>query len=111
MAPRRGREFWSGVIEAFEQSGLSHEQFAQQHRLNVGSFRGWLYRLRHEGGRGGRRKRGRSGALRVLPVRVQAAPIAASLIEVAVTGAVLRFTAGTDAEYVVDLVTRLRERC
>jgi hypothetical protein len=109
MAPRRGREFWSGVVEAFEQSGLKHEQFARQQRLNLGSFRGWLYRLRREGGRGGRR--GHRRAVRVLPVRVQATPVIASLIELGVAGAVLRFAAGTDAEYVVDLVTRLRERC
>jgi hypothetical protein len=63
---RRGREEWTRTIEEFERSGESHEAFCAQHRLNVGSFRSWLYRLRRGAGRG---KVARS-ATRLLPVRV-----------------------------------------
>jgi hypothetical protein len=40
---RRSREQWVQIVEQFERSGHSHEAFCAQHRLNVGSFRGWLY--------------------------------------------------------------------
>jgi hypothetical protein len=44
---RRSREQWAEIVGEFEGSGLSHEAFCAQQRLNVGSFRGWLYRLRN----------------------------------------------------------------
>jgi hypothetical protein len=43
---RRSRDQWAEIVEEFESSGQSHESFCAQQRLNVGSFRGWLYRLR-----------------------------------------------------------------
>jgi hypothetical protein len=48
---RRSREQWAEVVGQFERSGQSHEAFCAQFRLNVGSFRGWLYRLRSVSGR------------------------------------------------------------
>ena len=56
---RRSREERIQIVEQFERSGQSHEAFCSQHRLNVGSFRGWLYRLR--------------GGPQLLPVRVATA--------------------------------------
>lgn len=37
------------MIAKFERSGLSHDVFCTREKLNVGTFRTWLYRLRGEG--------------------------------------------------------------
>jgi hypothetical protein len=46
---RHGRAYWTGVITEFERSDQSHERFCERRKLNVGTFRAWLYRLRAEG--------------------------------------------------------------
>ena len=78
---RRSREQWAQIVEQFERSGQSHDAFCAQQRLNVGSFRGWLYRLRSGAAQG----KVARGATRLLPVRV--GPASASggedLVEVA----------------------------
>jgi hypothetical protein len=106
---RRSREQWAEIVGEFERSGLSHEAFCAQQRLNVGSFRGWLYRLRTGSERG---KVARS-ATRLLPVRV--GPPGATgdedLLEVAVGGIVVRVRSGVGPAYVAELVARLRDRC
>jgi hypothetical protein len=106
---RRSREQWVQVVEQFGRSGQSHEAFCTQHRLNVGSFRAWLYRLRSGAERG---KVARS-ATRLLPVRV--APVGAvdeeTVIELAVGDAILRVRGGFGPAYVAELVTLLRDRC
>jgi hypothetical protein len=106
---RRSREQWSQVIEQFERSGQSHEAFCTQHRLNVGSFRSWLYRLRDGSPRG---KFARS-ATRLLPVRVAAAGATdeETVIELALGDALLRVRGGLGPAYVAELVTLLRSRC
>jgi hypothetical protein len=102
MAPRRGREFWLGVVSDLEGSGLTHEEFAARRRINVGSLRSWLYRLRSKGSRG----------VRLLPVRVEGpARQVAEVIEIGIAGAVVRVGVGTDVAYVAELVTQLRDRC
>jgi hypothetical protein len=101
MSPRRGREYWTGIVTDLEASGLTHEQFASQRRVNVGSLRSWLYRLRREGG----------GGVRLLPVHVEATARGADIVEIGIAGAVLRVGVGTDVAYVADLVTQLRDRC
>src|SRR5580693_8055011 len=106
---RQSREQWVQIVEQFERSGQSHEAYCTQHRLNLGSFRGWLYRLRRGSDRG---KVARS-ATRLLPVRV--APAGAvdeeTVIELAVGDAILRVRGGFGAAYVAELVTLLRARC
>jgi hypothetical protein len=67
---RRRRDEWTQVVEEFERSGLSHEAFCAQQRLNVGSFRGWLYRLYNESARG---KVARANAAVVRPLASHAA--------------------------------------
>jgi hypothetical protein len=78
---RRSREQWSQIIGQFKASGQSHEAFCAQQRLNVGSFRGWLYRLRNDPMPGYVAR----SATRLLPVRVGAAgaPDEESVIDVA----------------------------
>lgn len=46
---RQGRDYWARVISKFERRGLSHDAFCKREKLNVGTFRSWLYRLREEG--------------------------------------------------------------
>jgi hypothetical protein len=106
---RRSREQWAQIVEEFEGSGMSHEAFCAQRRLNVGSFRGWLYRLRSGSPRG---KVARS-ATRFLPVRVgpPAAPGDEDLVEVAIGGVIVRVPSSVGPAYVAELVSRLRDRC
>jgi hypothetical protein len=106
---RRSRAEWAQIIEQFEHSGQSHEGFCGEERLNVGSFRGWLYRLRREAVRG---KVARS-ATRLLPVRVAAVEAIRDerFVEVVVGGAVVRVPGGFDPAYVAELVAQLRDRC
>ena len=49
MPIRRSKQQWTKLIQAFEGSGLSHEQFAESVGVSVWTFRGWLYKLRKEG--------------------------------------------------------------
>lgn len=103
MSPRRNREFWDRIVRELEQSKLSHEEFADQRNVNVRTLRKWLYRLRSERGR----------VVRVLPVRVRrdTAVTPPAIVEVGIAGMVVRATVETDVAYVVELVTRLRDRC
>jgi hypothetical protein len=50
MAPRKGRQYWFALIEEQLASGLSQKDFAEARRINVGSFRQWVYRYRDEHG-------------------------------------------------------------
>lgn len=49
MAAHRGRKYWRDVIHRFESREISQAQFCARHKLNIGTFRSWLYRLRAEG--------------------------------------------------------------
>jgi hypothetical protein len=106
---RRSREQWAQIVEEFERSGQSHEAFCVQRRLNVGSFRGWLYRLRNTVVQGNVAR----SATRLLPVRV--GPVGATgdedIVEVSAGGVVVRLHSGIDPAYVAELVARLRDRC
>ena len=48
MHARKSRVEWRAIVRAFERSGQTHEAFCADRGLNVGSFRGWLYRIRRE---------------------------------------------------------------
>jgi len=48
QAARQSRAYWTRVIAKFERGGLSHAAFCTREKLNVGTFRTWLYRLRGE---------------------------------------------------------------
>ena len=43
---RRG--YWRRIVAEFERSGRTQEAFARSRRLNVWTFRTWLYRIRAE---------------------------------------------------------------
>jgi hypothetical protein len=107
---RRGRAEWARVIEEFERSGQSHETFCAQYRLNVGSFRSWLYRLRRSAGRG----KVAGSATRLLPVRVDPADgvtVEPAAIEILVGSARLRVPDRVDPHFVAALVMALAPRC
>jgi hypothetical protein len=107
---RRSREEWSQVVGAFERSGQSHEAFCAQQHINVGSFRGWLYRLR----RGTTRGKAARSATRLLPVRVSASGAAvndAIVIDLEFGGVRLRVPDRVDPHYVAALVAALASRC
>jgi hypothetical protein len=108
MTKRQSRRFWESLVQQFEGSGERQERFAMRNRVALGSFRYWLYRIRAEGRR--------DFAVRVLPVRV--APrldvcegSLPALIDVLVSGAVLRIAVGTDPEYVGRLAREIGGTC
>ena len=43
---RRGEDEWREIVAEFDASGLTQEVFARKRRLNVGTFRSWIYRIR-----------------------------------------------------------------
>jgi hypothetical protein len=105
MHARKSRGDWSTIIKAFERSGESHEEFCSARGLNVGSFRGWLYKLRAA--------RATSSDITLLPVEVATpvAPLAPSTIVVGVADIEVRVAIGADVGYVAALVAELRSRC
>ena len=94
---RTGRAYWAGVIAEFERSGQSHDRFCEKRKLNVGTFRSWLYRLRAEASVEAPRF-----------VEVTAAPATASTrCIVRVGGAEIEFAPPPSAEYLAELVSAL----
>ena len=106
MHARKGRDHWQRIVNDFEESDLSHAGFCESRRLNIGTFRAWLYRLRHVA-------KSRAAAVELVPVSVRrdtvrsepTAPLVVILgdLELAVTP-------GTNVAYVAALVAELR-RC
>jgi len=107
---RKSRDEWRAIIRAFGRSGQTHRAFCARRGLNLGSFRGWLYRLGREA----------SSELRLLPVtmsgggtslRVEtAAPSTGGTpgaIVVMVGEVELRVVPGSDPAYVAVLVREL----
>jgi len=109
---RRSRDEWAELVEEHESSGETQEEFCAARGLVVGSFRGWLYRLRRER-RGGKVAR---SATRLVPVRVRVQSGAPArrvddLVEVVMFDTVLRVPVGADVSYVAALASALSTRC
>lgn len=104
MAKRRGRGFWTKVIEEFEgsQAGETHEEFAARHGIEKTTFQRWLYALRN-----GHRLR-TPPAVRMLPVRLEGVQAEHTLLVELGGGLGLRVQVGTDPSYVAALVAALR---
>ena len=45
-----GRSEWARIVAAFEKSDQSQPDFCAARRLNLMTFRSWLYRIRRENG-------------------------------------------------------------
>ncbi|RUO91307.1 IS66 family insertion sequence hypothetical protein [Corallococcus sp. AB018] len=102
MAKQVEKPEWARVAEAFEASGLTQRQFAQQRGVKLSTLQSWVYRSR-------RAASSHAEPVRLLPVQV-AEPVAdeASVLEVvAAGGARVRFVVGTDVTYVALLVAAL----
>lgn len=103
MHARKSRKQWSKIITAFESSGQTHEAFCARHKLIVGTFRTWLYRLRAAA----------PAEIALLPVEVTTPPVAPepATIVIDVAGIEIRIPIGADLQYVAGLVAELRARC
>ncbi len=104
MAMRRGRRFWSKLIEEFEgsQGGDTHEEFAVRRGVEKTTFQKWLYALRNE------HRRRTPPAVRFLPVRLDGIREERTISVELGGGLGLRVQAGTDPSYVAVLVAALR---
>jgi transposase-like protein len=105
---RRARDIWVQIVRQCEGSGLTHEEFARQRGIPVGTLRSWIYKIR----------RSEDEVAPLLPVRVVAStpPSAgrteAVVIEVDVGEAVrLRFPSSTAPSMIAEVVLRLRGSC
>jgi hypothetical protein len=105
MHARRSRSEWQKIIREFERSGETHSAFCVARSINVGSFRGWLYRLR--------RVEARSRDVQLVPVDVARTELRTDAIAplvVRVGDVEIDVARGSDAAYVARLVAELR-RC
>jgi hypothetical protein len=104
---RPGPEEWLKLIEEFRTSGLQQKEFCAQYELSLSTFQFWLYRK-------SKRSSGSESkpAPTFLPVEVVASPApqarAGTLVEVALrSGAVVRFSTGTDTRYIAELLAAI----
>ena len=106
---RRSRAEWQSIIDEFEAASESHEQFCARRKLNVGSFRGWLYRLREE--------RSRSTVARsataMVPVVIRPPAVTRvdGVVEIALRPLTIRAPVGADPNYLSELAAALASRC
>jgi hypothetical protein len=96
------KQEWFRVAEAFEASGLTQQEFAQQRGLRLSTLQSWVYRRR-------RQLAAKTEPVRLLPVEVAGTPrpSTARLEVVLAGGARLRFSMGTDVDYVARLVAAM----
>jgi len=104
MVQRRGYSEWVKLIEEFEKSASSLEDFSAKLGVKPTTLQFCFYKLRKQASR----------ASRFLPVNVvaSAAPKArqgaTETVELALaTGALLRFSVGTDVRYVAQIIAAL----
>ena len=104
MTQRRGYSEWVKLIEEFEKTGSSLDDFAAKLGVKPSTLQFWFYKLRKQASR----------PSHFLPVDVvaSAAPKArdgaAEMMELALaTGALLRFSVGTDVRYLAQVIAAL----
>ncbi len=104
MTQRRGYSEWVKLIEEFEKTGSSFDDFATKLGVKTSTLQFWFYKIRKQATR----------ASRFLPVHVvaSAAPKArqagTETLELALaTGAMLRFSVGTDVRYIAQVIAAL----
>lgn len=104
MGKRAGREFWTKLIDEFEETpGETHAEFAARHGVEKTTFQKWLYLLRSE-----RAVRPAAPAVRMLPVEVAVERDEEAVVVELGSGMAVRVRAGTDPGYVAALVAALR---
>lgn len=95
-----GRSEWARIVAAFEKSDQSQPDFCAARRLNLMTFRSWLYRIRREGGGSG-------------PKLVELVPPASSddvECVVRVGTSEIRFASLPDAEYLAAVLRAVDDR-
>ena len=109
---RRGREFWSEVVQAYEVRGhgVTHRSFTEARGVSLHAFRIWLYRIRREQEHG-------TAVPALVPVEIVDGCVGGDRLGTASGyqavdaafpgGMVLRFEAGTDTRYVAELLCRV----
>ncbi len=102
QAARRARGFWAKVVAEFESSSLKQHDFCRRRGVELGTFRHWLYRLRHEG------KKARPEKARFVPL-VSAATASATSCRLRVGQVELAFGSLPPAGYVAEVI-RLMDR-
>jgi len=109
MTKRSEKPEWVRVAEEYEASGLTQREFAERRGLTLSTLQSWVYRRRRQEGAPV------AEPVRLLPVQVTAAPVVSlsdSLEVLTASGERVRFTVGTDVEYVARLVAALgRKSC
>jgi hypothetical protein len=102
MSKQAEKPEWERVAGAFEASGLTQREFAQQRGVRLSTLQSWVYRRR-------RSATARGEPVRLLPVQLATAPVASeSMLEVvAANGVRLRFAVGADVDYVARLIAAL----
>ena len=98
---------WLRVAEEFEASGLTQREFAGRRGLRLSTLQSWVYRRRRQASAVA------EPPVRLLPVQVSGMPASeTSALEVLlVSGVRVRFSPGTDADYVARLVGALGRAC
>ncbi len=109
MQKRDEKREWLRIAEEFEASGLTQREFAGRRGLRLSTLQSWVYRRRRQVSAGA------EPPVRLLPVQVSSAPAssAAESVEVALASGVrVRFSPGTDVDYVARLAAALgRSTC
>jgi len=98
------RSYWRGVVADFERSGRTQEAFARSRRLNVWTFRTWLYRVR------GERGKREANPARLVEVKVADAerPSAPNAVRIrACNGVTLEFNGVPTPSYLAAVVSEL----
>ena len=107
MTQRRTRDQWLALSLAYDRSNQSAPVFCARHGLTLGTFRWWRSQLRRDGG----------PVDAIEPVRMLSVEVAGALrpveepVVLLFSGLEVRVHFGADAEYVAELVARLRSRC
>lgn len=104
----RRRNDWSQLVTEFENSGLTQGEFAKRRGITLSTFRQRYYAVR---------KRLRADTtqppIHFLPVKVSDQPrgVGNQVVEVRLSQLLLRVEVGTDAHYVVSLLSQLSRSC
>ena len=108
MQKRAEKPEWLRVAEEFEASGQTQREFAGRQELRLSTLQSWVYRRRRQVGAGA------ESPVRLLPVQLSRMPASdAAWLEVTLgSGVRMRFSPGTNVDYVARLVVALeRSAC
>jgi len=95
---RLPRAEWEALVQEFEGSQETQVEFAQRQGVRVGTFRKWLYQLRHDPA---------EEEVRFVELETDVAPTAAAVEITVGRGVMLRLSPEIKPEVVVDLVAGL----